>query len=149
MEIREVKTIEEARVCDTLLTKLIQDEAKYNKLINPNFIVNNYFENIYMNNTNSLLIAVDNNIIIGYIFNKLIDSEVDNIKVSLIDGLYVESEYRNKGIASSLIEASLKWAKENNINAVKIKVITENQAALKLYEKYNFGEIAKEMINYI
>lgn len=149
MEIREVKTIEEARICDTLLTKLIQDEAKYNKLVNQNFVVNNYFENIYMNETNSLLIAVDNNIIIGYIFNKLIDSEVDNIKVSLIDGLYVETNYRNKGIASSLIEASLKWAKTNNVNAVKIKVITENQAALKLYEKYNFGEIAKEMINYI
>ena len=34
MEIREVNTLEEARFCDTLLTKLISDEYQYNKLIN-------------------------------------------------------------------------------------------------------------------
>ena len=148
MEIREVNTLEEARFCDTLLTKLISDEYQYNKLINPNFIVTNYFENIYMNDNNILLIAKEDNIC-GYIFVKEIDSEIDNIKVMLIDGLYVETEYRNKGIASSLIEAALEKCKEKNVTAVKIKVMTSNTSAVKLYEKFNFTEQAKEMINYL
>lgn len=148
MEIREVNTLEEARLCDTLLTKLISDEYQYNKLINPNFIVTNYFENIYMNDNNILLIAKEDNIC-GYIFVKEIDSEIDNIKVMLIDGLYVETEYRNKGIASSLIEVALEKCKEKNVTAVKIKVMTSNTSAVKLYEKYNFTEQAKEMINYL
>ena len=148
MLIKKVETIEEARVCDTLLTKLIQDESKYNKLINPNFVVNNYFTNIYDNTDNCLLIATNEDSITGYIFVKRIESETSDIVV-LIDGLYVEKEYRNQGIASSLIDSALTWCKENSINAVKIKVMTNNENALKLYQKYCFNEFSKELINYL
>ena len=146
MEIRKVKTIEEAKICDSLLTKLIQDESKYNEMINPNFIVNNYFENIYNNENNTLLIAVTNNEIVGYIFVKTIEAEIENQRLALIDGLFVLEEYRGKGIASSLINESLKWTKENNINIVKIKVMSNNINAVKLYEKFKFTELSKEMI---
>lgn len=148
MLIKKVETIEEARVCDTLLTKLIQDESKYNKLINPNFVVNNYFTNIYDNTDNCLLIATNEDSVTGYIFVKRIESETSDIVV-LIDGLYVEKEYRNQGIASSLIDSALAWCKENSINAVKIKVMTNNENALKLYQKYGFNELSKELINYL
>lgn len=148
MEIREVKTIEEARICDELLTLLIRDESKYNKAIDENFTVNNYFENIYFNKNNNLLIALINDEIVGYVFAKEIEND-ETIKSVLIDGLFVKEEYRNQGIASALIENIVKVIKEKGITAIKIKVMSNNTNAIHLYQKYGFEELSKEMINYI
>ena len=148
MEIREVNTIEEARECDKLLTELIRDEITYNKNIDPTFVVKNYFENLYMKDNNLLLIAVENNNISGYIFVREIKEEGFK-NVMLIDGLYVNEEYRNQGIASKLIEESLKWIKEQGSEAVKIKVMSDNIKAVNLYQKFGFTELSKELINYL
>lgn len=148
MEIREVKSIEEARECDKLLTELIRDEVTYNKNIDPTFVVNNYFENLYMKDNNLLLIAVDNDNIYGYIFVREVKEEGFK-KAMLIDGLYVNEEYRNQGIASKLIEESLKWIKEQGALAIKIKVMSDNIKAVSLYQKFGFTELSKELINYL
>lgn len=148
MEIREVNTIEEARECDKLLTELIRDEITYNKNIDPTFVVKNYFENLYMKDNNLLLIAVENNNISGYIFVREIKEEGFK-NAMLIDGLYVNEECRNQGIASKLIEESLKWIKEQGSEAVKIKVMSDNIKAVNLYQKFGFTELSKELINYL
>ena len=92
---------ERANICDSLLTKLIQDERQYNSSIDKNFIVKDYFKNVIKNKDNILLCYEDEKIIKGYIYLKLITS--DNMRGYLIDGLYVEEDYRNNGIATKLI----------------------------------------------
>ena len=144
MEIREVNTIEEARECDKLLTELIRDEATYNEGINSEFIVNNYFENIYFNKNNILLIAVEENKIIGYAFAKKIATD-EIVKSALIDGVFVVKNSRNKGIATKLIEKIQKWAIDYGIDDLKIRVVIENKKAYNLYKKLGFKEYSIEL----
>ena len=44
--IKRIINEKEAAICDELLTKLIRDESKYDKLISQDFKVYGYFKNI-------------------------------------------------------------------------------------------------------
>ena len=44
--IKEVNSIEDANVCDKLLTELIRDERKYNDSLDEDIIVTNHFSEI-------------------------------------------------------------------------------------------------------
>lgn len=127
---------ERANACDILLTKLIQDERKYDNLIDKDFIVKDYFKNIVKNEDNILLCYEENNTIKGYIYLKFVN--IDEKKGYLIDGLYVEEEYRKNGIASKLIEHALTVIK--NVDFIDINVMAHNIDAINLYKKFGFNE---------
>lgn len=127
---------ERANACDILLTKLIQDERKYDNLIDKDFIVKDYFKNIVKNEDNILFCYEENNTIKGYIYLKFVNN--DEKKGYLIDGLYVEEEYRKNGIASKLIEHALTVIK--NIDFIDINVMAHNIDAINLYKKFGFNE---------
>ena len=60
MIIVKVDNLNDARKCNELLTLLIENEAKYNENINKNYIVNNWFENLYNMENNVLYVAKEN-----------------------------------------------------------------------------------------
>lgn len=136
--ILRVSEPKKADICDNLLTKLIQDERKYDPLIDKNFIVKDYYKNVIKNNDNILLCYEDNNIIKGYIYLKPITS--DDNKGYLIDALYVLEEYRNKGIASSLIKEAIKIVEKSNIKFIDINVLANNKIAHNLYNSLGFND---------
>lgn len=129
---------ERASTCDILLTKLIQDERQYDNSIDKDFVVNNYFKNIIKNENNILLCYEEDNIIKGYIYLKPVNNDSQNCY--LIDGLYVDNEYRNKGIATKLIENALNVIKKKNIAVVDINVMANNSVAISLYKRFGFNE---------
>ena len=140
MVIKEVDNIEEAIKCDELLTKLIIDEKKYNSNISDDVNINNFYPNIYNKDNNKLFIAIDDNNIIGYIYVKLISTDgIDNNKELLIDALYIEEDYRNKGIATSLINKVKEYSINNNIKYISINVLDKNIKAKNLYNKLGFN----------
>ena len=125
---------------DNLLTKLIEDERKYDKSIEKDFKVSNFYKNCIIKNNNLIYLCEVDNSIVGYIY-LIIDK--DKAK---IDALYVEEEYRNRGIASKLLDYAITHFKKNNIKEVEINVLSNNIAAKKLYEKkgfYTFKETMK------
>lgn len=126
-----------ANYCDKLLTKLIQDEKKFDNSIDENYEVNNYFKNIIKNKANILLCYEEDDHIVGYIYMKPIMN--DNLKGYLIDGLYVEKEYQNKGIGTKLLEKGL-----NEIDGIcefiDINVLYANKIALNMYKSFGFKE---------
>lgn len=64
--------------------------------------------------------------------------------------LYVNADYRKLGIGKFLLEAVIKKAfEEKGINNIKLRVISSNKGALKLYRKYGFKIIEKRKINNI
>lgn len=132
--IKEVENLEEAKVCDKLLNKLIIDEYSYDKTIDKKFKVKDYFTSIYKDDNNKLLIYKSSDKIVGYIFTKKIEKGI------LIDGLYVEKPYRNNGIATDLINHVVKISKENKIKYIDINVMYENELAKNLYKKLGFNE---------
>lgn len=129
---------ERASTCDILLTKLIQDERQYDNSIDKDFVVNNYFKNIIKNENNILLCYEEDNIIKGYIYLKPVNNDSQNCY--LIDGLYVDNDYRNKGIATKLIENALNVIKETNVAVVDINVMANNSVAISLYKRFGFNE---------
>ncbi len=125
-----------AEKCDELLTKLIEDERKYNNKINEFFIVVDYFKNVINDDNNILLCYKMDENVVGYIFFKYINN-IDGVGY-LIDGLFVEEAYRNKGIAKSLISEGLKRIDSIKKDFIDIKVMANNKIAMKLYESFGF-----------
>ena len=135
-----VNNIEEAKKCDILLSKLINDEKKYNSNINIARTID-YYSNIYTKDDNYLFVAIEEDIV-GYIYLKIIKgSDVCEDKdTAIIDALYVEEEYRNKKIATNLIKEAIDFLKIKQIDYVTISVISNNEVAKKLYQKLGFNE---------
>ena len=139
MIIKEVSDELEAKICDDLLTELILDEKKYNSNVNEDFKVNNYYKNYIGKDSSKLLVALEDNKIIGFIFTKIIGDETEKSSAK-IDALYVVKEYRNKGVATKLIESIKTWLKDIEIDSVTISTMYQNEIAKKLYYKLGFND---------
>lgn len=134
--IKEVTSIEEANICDELLTKLILDERKYNKAISENVVIKDYFSKLLNDKNIKLLAYYLNTEIVGYILIRKTEPNT-----CLLDGLYVLEEHRNKKIAKNLLIEALKKCQELNVNYIDINVMVENKIALELYKKLGFTEL--------
>ena len=132
-KIKQVTNVVDADRCDELLTKLIQDERQYNDTIDDNYIVTNHFNKMLDDENIIILAYYINKTIVGYI---LIRRTSDN--TCLLDGLYVEKEYRNKGIGKSLLTEAISRIKNMNVKYVDINVMYNNIIAKHIYEKLGF-----------
>lgn len=127
-----VATIEDAEELDSLLSKLIEDEKiNYDDSIEST-MVNGCYKNIITRDDTMIYLCEDHNSIVGYIY-----AFIDGSK-GKIDALFVEKDYRNKKIASNLIEYTKKWFQDKKINHVEISVLSKNIIAKKLYNKSGF-----------
>ena len=125
--------ITDANALDNLLTKLIQDErVNYDKTIDGNFVVKDFYKNYILDENKLLYTCKDNGVIVAYIYVYLDNS------LAVIDALYVEKSYRNKGIATKLIEYAISWIKDRNCESIDVSVIVANTNAKKIYEKFGF-----------
>lgn len=132
-KIKQVTNVVDADRCDELLTKLIQDERQYNDTIDDNYIVTNHFNKMLDDENIIILAYYINKTIVGYI---LIRRTSNN--TCLLDGLYVEKEYRNKGIGKSLLTEAISRIKNMNVKYVDINVMYNNIIAKHIYEKLGF-----------
>ena len=134
--VKLVMTNEDANKCDKLLNKLVLDERKYDNSIPDDAKILNYFKYIIKQKYNFLLgYYIDNNIV-GYTFIKGIDKET-----ALLDGLYVEEEYRNKRIATELLTSAFEICKNNKIKYLDVNVMYGNNEAQSLYNKFGFKNL--------
>lgn len=131
----EVSNLEDCKICDKFLTLLIQDERKYDNTIDENFVVKDYFINM-INSQNILLLYKNEIINAGYIFAKKIENGY------LIDGLYVDINFRGNGIAKKLINEAIKKIYLLGDYKIFINVVKENKTAVNLYK--NMGFIIEE-----
>ncbi len=128
-----------AKQANTLLTKLIVDEKKYDENINENCIVKSLYEKFFDNNDVCLLIAMNKGEALGYIYGYIQNNGDAKLKkTAVLDALYVEENFRNKGVAKELIDAFNNWAKSNGLNYIELKVCKDNIKAINLYEKIGF-----------
>ena len=132
-KIKQVTNVVDADRCDELLTKLIHDERQYNDTIQDNYIVTNHFNKMLDDENIIILAYYIDEIIVGYI---LIRRTSNN--TCLLDGLYVEKEYRNKGIGNSLLTEAISRIKNMNVKYVDINVMYNNIIAKHIYEKLGF-----------
>lgn len=137
----KVSSKEDCAICDKFLTLLIQDERKYDSTIDEKFIVQDYFINM-LNNQNILLLYEIKNVKVGYIFAKKIDNKY------LIDGLYVDQNYKNNKIATELLKEVIKEIYSFGSYQIFINVIKENEIAVNLYKNVGFVIVEENELKY-
>ena len=59
--------------------------------------------------------------------------------------MFVEEDFRGKGISKMIIEDIIKWFKENKIKDARLLVYAENKGAVRAYEKAGFKHLMDEM----
>lgn len=133
--------VNETKEVDILLNKLILGEKQYDKNISDNFIVKEFYETKINDDNNCILVAKIDNKIIGYLYGFILNSDIDIEQKAQLDALYVEEEYRKLGIANSLINEFINWAKLKQVKFIELNVCNENINAINLYKKYGFKDI--------
>ncbi len=93
------------------------------------------------------LVAVKDKKIIGYIRGTLTRTlHILNVNLrGTIDNLYVEENYRKKGIAKKLVKALIDWFKEKKVDVMSLHVYPSNEAAISIYKKFEFKEYTLNM----
>ena len=145
MKLRDATTADAARL-DTLLTRLIHDEVQYDSNLNGSYVVtDNYRDRIGLEG-HKLLLIEEGGEIVAFLYGFLYEIPGMLAKpIAILDALYVEKEHRRKGYASQLISAFKPFAEENGACRIELKVLSCNEAALRLYEKLSFKETKKYM----
>lgn len=91
------------------------------------------------------LVARSQESLVGWV---LVDRSVDwftHKEIGWISDVYVKQEYRQNGIAKSLIEQSLVEFKHLGYDDVRLNVFSFNEKAFHLYEKLGFKDVSKLM----
>lgn len=124
-----------------MLTDLIQDERKnYDSNINENYKVQDFYEKLIDNENKIILIARDNDIILGYVYGFIQDNgNLFNNKIAQLDALFVKEQYRGNGIARSLMKDFINWAEEKGAAYIELSVCKGNTNAINLYENEGFS----------
>jgi len=84
-----------------------------------------------------ILLAIDDNKSIGFIIGQ-IKEDSEKYLSAYIGAIYLEPEYRSKGIANDMFKAIMDWFKESNKSIVRLKTIGSNVGAQKFYKKMGF-----------
>ena len=138
----EQAKLEDAKEIDNMLTSLIQDEREnYDKNINKNYEVKNFYEKYIDNKDSCILVAKANNQILGYVYGFIQNNgQVFNTKKAQLDAIFVKKECRGNGIAKSLIQELTKWANKEGATYIELSVCKENEKARNLYTNNGFQE---------
>ncbi|MBE0391148.1 N-acetyltransferase [Flavobacterium sp. PL002] len=117
------------------------------KNLNTEFIMNfsdigleNYVEKIIKKA--SIISIIKNDILIGFI--AYYDNE-PNKEMAFLTMIIVKEEFENLGYGKSLLEFSLKEIIGKGFKKYGLKVHVENKYAIRLYEKYGFVKIEREL----
>ena len=145
MKLRDATPADAARL-DALLTKLIRYEAQYDSnFIDSYVVIDNYLDRIGLEGHKLLLIEGEGEIV-AFLYGFLYEIPGMLAKpIAILDALYVEETYRRKGCAAQLISAFKSFAAESGVCRIELKVLSNNETALHLYEKLSFKETKKYM----
>ncbi len=123
---RGMISIVEASVEDVSNIKAIEEKS-----IKTNHLTQNDIKNAIIDDNYAVFVAKFNDEIVGY--------EVLNLTDELnVESIAVDSQYRNLGIATKLLDTAQNYAKDRNINILSLEVSKSNIGAYLLYKKYGF-----------
>ncbi|MCY7008354.1 GNAT family N-acetyltransferase [Fusobacterium simiae] len=108
------------------------------KKIDVFFTIDEYLKILKDRNT-FFLLAILNKEIVGLIWlrvNKKSSKYEYERKQIWIEGIYVETKYRRKGIAKFLLNETIKKAKILNTKSIELMVWNFNEKSKKFFEKY-------------
>lgn len=95
-----------------------------------------------------VLVTEENDEIIasGYAKIKRPDNNYSNFEeYAYLGFMYVKPEHRGKGVNKLILDELISWAKSKNISEIRLDVYTQNESAVKAYEKAGFESLLVTM----
>ena len=95
-----------------------------------------------------VLVTEENNEIIasGYARIKKTENDYSNFdEYAYLGFMYVKTEHRGKGVNKLILDKLIGWAKSKNISEVRLDVYSQNESAVKAYEKAGFESLLTTM----
>lgn len=143
MKIRKAK-IDDYENIINLYKQLHDEETKYDENIIDNYIVDKKQAKIIKDKIKSkkeiFLIAEVDKKIVGLIDGYIFDSIYYKDKISILEHICVDKEYRNKKIATSLINEFSEKSKKKGAKYIRLFVFDNNDKATNLYKKLGFTD---------
>lgn len=133
---------DEIKLIENLTPQAFDEATPSNVTLSDETIIKNS-KQLYDNGAEYFVI-VENSTVIGWV---LLDEKKDNFsneKFGFIYELFVIPEYRNKGIATKLLNFSCKHYKDKNCSEIRLNVYKGNNAE-NLYKKLDFSDINTTM----
>jgi ribosomal protein S18 acetylase RimI-like enzyme len=118
------------------LTNIIYHNFLYLKDIQELDHNKNAITNLLTNNTNFYFLF-GNNILIGYLIYEL-KSLQDGRFICYVDYIYISDKYRSKNYGSTMMEALIKYCRDNDIKFMMLTFDTNNKKLLKFYKQKGF-----------
>jgi len=88
------------------------------------------------------VIIVDNNKIAG--FGQAVIDKNDKSKAG-IEKVYVDKEFRRKGVGMKLMKEIIRWLKEKTVKSVSSGIFIKNKPSINIHEKLGFEVTAVRM----
>ena len=95
-----------------------------------------YLDEFFIDSNKSIIVADLDSKVIGYL--AFISYHIENTSYLYLDDFCVDSNYRNRGIGTKLVEWIINYAKENDFDNLKLHVDENNIKALSFYNKSGF-----------
>lgn len=144
MELKKA-TLEDISVLNEMFTELYRFETRFDPNSKIDLVFTEYINEFKINSDlNLIYIAYEDNKPVGYIQGYYVFNVTHLFKTYYINTLFVYEEYRNRGIATSLINTFIDEAKKNDCKYVTITNYADNIEAKKLYSKFGFDVIKEE-----
>jgi aminoglycoside 6'-N-acetyltransferase I len=111
-------------------------------------------ENIYFFKKCVFFVACDGSKMVGYVFGVIRTDYVEESqqyrdpKVGYVESLFVEPEYRNKGVARELCRLLEAWAKEKGATEMASDAYMENSQSREFHKAIGFAE-SKPIVHFI
>lgn len=142
MQIRNAE-IKDAAVLDELLTRLIRYESRWDPNLDEEYTVRDNYSNMIGHQDCKILIAEEDGEIWGFLCAIVCRFPMYRKPMVILDALYVEEQYRNRGCATALIQELQRFAVGEGAASIELKVFSENATANKLYSRHGFAETKK------
>lgn len=151
--IREYKSSDRGRL--TLCIQALKDleayfDADYLHTEESSIILSNQLESDIKNKQGKIFVAEKGRELVGFI-SCHVDLKNDPLifkkrTVLYISNLIVLEQFRSQGLGKKLIEKTESYAKDLNINQLKLIIFNKNQKALDFYTRNGFGGYEMAML---
>ena len=126
---------------------IVEAERPFNTSIKPGNPTYYNMEQLVTSNDAYLIVAEDSGNIIGTGYAQIRESKDSLVhdQHSYLGFMYVDPEYRGKGINQDIMDQLVAWSKDRDIHDLYLDVYAQNDAAIRAYQKAGFAPCLIEM----
>lgn len=99
-----------------------------------------YLASYFTSKNKLILVAVDRASIVGFCTVRVdgMPGYFKHARRVVIESLYIDQKYRNRGLGKKLLNKAIEWARKQNTDFIEIETWASNQDARRLYQRTQF-----------